>query len=254
MHATKPVIILMAGGQGKRMNSSLPKVLHQVAGKPMIVGLIEQALMLDPQNILIIVGIFGTEIRTEIERWIQSTLLIYVDQPNPMGTGHAVLCTLPILSTIISVNQQIIILNGDTPMLQAQTIQSIIDSHRTSLTITALELTDPTGNGRIIRDHQGIFHSIVEQKDATPEQAAIKLTNVGIYVVNAKTLFTFLPRITNQNAQKEYYLTDLVSICRSEGLEVGLHILPSSASEEIYNVNTQEQLRMLEEKITSRSK
>lgn len=249
MSEQKPLIVIMAGGQGKRMNSSLPKVLHPVAGKPMIVRLIEQALVLDPQNILVIVGRFRSEIQTEIEKWIDSPSLIYIDQPDPMGTGHAILCALPALSVLVGTDQDIIILNGDTPMLRYETIQSILESHAESLTITALELEDPTGNGRIIRDVDGVFQEIVEQKDATPDQANVKLCNVGIYVVKARTLFTFLPTITNNNAQNEYYLTDLVKVCRAKDIKVGLHLLPASASEEIYNVNTQEQLRALEAKL-----
>lgn len=254
MTERKPLIVIMAGGQGKRMNSPLPKVLHPVAGVPMIVRLIEQALALDPQNILVIVGKFRTEIQTEIEKWVISPLLIYVDQPEPMGTGHAVLCALPTLTELSDPNQNVLILNGDTPMLRYQTIQSILDSHREPLTITALELEDPTGNGRIIRDSQGVFQEIVEQKDTTPDQALVKLCNVGIYVIRASTLFHFLPLITNDNAQKEYYLTDLVKLSRcSDGNEagVGLHILPSEAADEIFNVNTQEQLLTLTKKLAS---
>jgi bifunctional UDP-N-acetylglucosamine pyrophosphorylase / glucosamine-1-phosphate N-acetyltransferase len=243
------VFTILAGGLGKRMNSTIPKVLHLVKGKPMIVRLLQQVGVLDPRMILIVVGKYRDVISTEISKWITDKRIVYVDQPEPLGTGHAVSCTLGLIKPS-DIN---IILNGDVPMLSSQTIGRIYRDHlvneERALTITAIELDDPTGNGRIVRDSKGYFQRIVEHKDANSLELWIKLVNVGIYVVSGTVLLEIVPLISNNNAQSEYYLTDLVSLCREKYESkniVGLHCLSKASKIEIYNVNTAQQLEDLE--------
>lgn len=242
---TNLTVTILAGGLGKRMKSDIPKVLHCVRGEPMIVRLIKEVMILNPDKIIIVVGKFKKIISDEINCHIQNAPIVYVDQENPLGTGHAVKCTLSELSSCDN-----IILNGDVPLLRAQTIMEIYGDYlqKTSkMMITSIYLDNPTGNGRIIQNSNGKFNAIVEEKDCTDEQRLIRLVNCGIYICSSELLHKFIPLITNNNAQNEYYLTDLVKLyVKTKGL-VDLHILDQKREIEIYNVNTKEQLIQLNE-------
>jgi bifunctional N-acetylglucosamine-1-phosphate-uridyltransferase/glucosamine-1-phosphate-acetyltransferase GlmU-like protein len=231
-------ITILAGGQGKRMNSPLPKVLHLLHNKPMIVWLLETCLLLKPQKILIVVGAHGSLIRDTIAQYVTadiiSHLVIYCTQSSPLGTANAVSATLPYLETIPYFNN--LILNGDVPLLKVDTLQLIIQK-RASLVVGAIHQPTPKGYGRIImKDHK--FDRIVEEKDATEAERKLDLVNCGIYMVDRSVLLTYLPQITNDNAQKEYYLTDLIKYSPVKDVV----ILPASKLDEIYNVNTAENL------------
>ena len=242
----KLIVTIMAGGIGKRMESDLPKVLHLVNGEPMIIKIIQQVLNFNPQKILIVVGKFKNLIDESINNFLRKedvNLIDYVEQLTPLGTGDAIKCTLPYITNYK--NKTNLILNGDTPMLKYQTLRHIVDTYNKSesnLLITAIELTNPSGNGRIIQK-DGVFQAIVEEKDCDKDQKIIKICNCGIYVANTDTLLKYIPMINNKNAQNEYYLTDLVSIYKeNEQHKVELAILPTEKELEIYNVNTKEQL------------
>lgn len=243
-------VTILAGGLGKRMQSNLPKVLHKVKGEAMIVRLIKQILFLDPSKILIVVGKYREIIQTEIEKQINDSRIHYVNQENALGTGDAVKCTL---SHFDKNNITNIILNGDVPMLKYQTISEIYQSYliqKSKFLITSINLSNPTGNGRIIMDNNNSFSEIIEEKDCTETQKQITLVNCGIYVCDSDVLTILIPKITNHNAQNEYYLTDLVKLFKEQAYgNVQLFILSKEQEIEIYNVNTKEQLQYIEQQL-----
>lgn len=239
---SKLYVTILAGGIGKRMGGDIPKVLNLVKGEAMIIRLIKQVLKLEPEKIMIVVGKFYKIIRKEIENNIQDVRIIYVIQDVPLGTGHAVKCTLSELND----NVNNIILNGDVPMIKSDTINEIYHkylSQKVNLMITSINLSNPNGNGRIIKDSNDNFSEIIEEKDCTNEQRKIKLVNCGIYIANGNILCNYIPKIGCENVQKEYYLTDLVKLYNGS---IGLYELSSDKEIEIYNVNTQEQLQYIE--------
>ena len=260
-------ITILAGGLGKRMNSTLPKVLHKVNNKPMIVYIIETSLKLNPKKIMIVVGCYKDIIKETIDNYIQSDIIEYVLQETPSGTGDAVKSTL---SSLLKSNENVnnIILNGDVPMLKYETIRDIyqfyLDS-KSELLITTIKLKNPFGFGRICfkqnrqMDVINIPHmvnefekfqvdKIIEEKDCSPEEKLIDVVNCGIYITNKKTLLECIPQIKNNNAQKEYYITDIVHLCK--GMKIG-YILPENKFNEIYNINTADQLNYVNTTIRS---
>lgn len=243
-------VTILAGGLGKRMQSNIPKVLHQVKGEAMIVRLIKQILFLEPSKILIVVGKYREIIQTEIEKQINDTRIHYVNQENALGTGDAVKCTLSHFDNDGITN---IILNGDVPLLRYQTISEIYQSYlsqKSKLLITSINLSNPTGNGRIVIDNTNNFSEIIEEKDCTDLQKQITLVNCGIYVCDSSVLRNLVPKITNKNAQNEYYLTDLVKLFKDQAYgNVQLFVLSKEREIEIYNVNTKEQLQYIEQQL-----
>ncbi|AYV82180.1 MAG: uridyltransferase [Homavirus sp.] len=249
-------IIVLAGGQGKRMKSSLPKVLHLVNDKPMLLMIIEQVRNFNPSKIIVVVGKYYEIIKSTLLKYTKLDDITFVFQEPALGTGHAVLCTLNELEPTndnITLNELEpncvnIILNGDTPLIQYTTIKDIYDvfvKNNCSLQITCTELDNPTNNGRIIISDKGQFEKIVEEKDCTDKERNINLVNCGIYIATTNILKKYIPQITNMNAQKEYYLTDLVEIYKKTNNNVGLYTLPKDKQVEITNVNTKEQLDQL---------
>jgi bifunctional UDP-N-acetylglucosamine pyrophosphorylase / glucosamine-1-phosphate N-acetyltransferase len=242
-------IIIMAGGQGKRMKSDLPKVLHKAGGVPMLVRLIKEAAKLDPMQIIIIVGayhkIIDDTVKEYLEKEVYEKYIRYAVQHVPLGTGDAVKSALHLIET----NSYNLILNGDHPLLSKDTLNMMREEYlasNTSLQITSIRTPNPSGCGRIILNDEK-FVGIVEEKDTTPEQKHINLINLGIYLVRGETLLEMIPKIKNENSQKEYYLTDIVEIYRDiYGTYAGLTILPNNKLLETAGVNTKEQLEELE--------
>lgn len=234
-------ITILAGGIGKRMESEIPKVLHKVNNESMIVRIIKESLILNPDKILIVVGKFYLDIKKEIDNYIESDKITYIIQNKPLGTGHAILCTLPYLN-----NENNIILNGDVPLIKAETIKEIYDYYlikKSKLLITSINSDNPTGNGRIILENN-IFKEIIEEKDCNNEEKKINLINCGIYIANSEVLIENIPKINNRNSQKEYYITDLVKIYSASNI-IDLFILDKNKEKEIFNVNTKYQLSQI---------
>jgi UDP-N-acetylglucosamine diphosphorylase/glucosamine-1-phosphate N-acetyltransferase len=240
-------IIIMAGGLGKRMQSDLPKVLHLVDNQPMIVRVITQALLLNPIKIIVVVGKFRQIIETTINKYIsiKDDSIIYVDQPIPMGTGHAITCCIPYLENI-SNSSEILILSGDVPLLQANTIKSFYDSliiSNTPCGIMTTSYKNPFGYGRIIKDNDGHFIKIVEEKDCNDEQKLIQETNCGTYIIQNKHLLKYLPKLTCNNAQNEYYLTDIIGLVHEfENVSILTYNIPAELQYQLSGVNTKAQL------------
>ncbi len=230
-------IIIMAAGKGTRMQSELPKVLHQANGRPLIDYVLDTATSLDPARTLLIVGHQAELVKAAVARYRVSTAL----QEPQLGTGHAVMQAEAALSDF---EGEIVILSGDAPLVNSVTLQELIAFHRSrngAATVLTAELQDPTGYGRVIRNNgsESVL-KIVEQKDGTSEELAVREINSGIYVFNAQLLFQALREVNTDNAQKEYYLTDVFGICFRKGQKV--YAFKTENPEEILGINTPEQL------------
>ena len=239
------VPIILAGGEGKRMNSPLPKVLHHIIGVPMVVRVIQSAMLLHPCKIIIVVGKHRAIIQKTIEEYMSDTsILCFVEQTTPMGTGHALMCCQEELQK--TPNAKCLILSGDVPLIMTNMLKELVSNgHKTTLVTTELE--NPFGYGRIITI-DGVFQKIVEEKDASPDEKRIKMVNAGVYCIASCHLLSHLSKLSNKNASQEYYLTDIIEIIRIHEKEpIHLHMIHRAHQYQIRGVNTQEQLAELEE-------
>ena len=229
-------IVILAAGQGTRMRSALPKVLHPVAGKSMLGHVIHSARQLSPQGIHVVIGHGAERVREQLA----SDDLSFVLQDKQLGTGHAVAQALPVLTA-----ETVLILYGDVPLIKVETLHRLLalanDQQLGLLTVT---LDDPTGYGRIVRDTHHRVSAIVEHKDATEAQKAIKEGNTGILAVPGKRLADWLGRLSNNNVQGEYYLTDVIAMAVNDGLVVAT-AQPDDAME-VQGANDRKQLAELE--------
>ena len=229
-------VIILAAGKGTRMRSTLPKVLQPLAGRPLLGHVIATAKKLNATNIITIFGHGGNLVQ---EAFSQENIQ-WVEQAEQLGTGHAVKVTLPVLPK----DGVSLILSGDVPCVTQDTLQRLLDaSMQTGIGIVTLTVNDATGYGRIVREN-GQIQAIVEHKDANDEQRKIKEFNTGIYCVSNAKLHQWLPQLSNQNAQGEYYLTDIIAMAIADGLEVA-SVEPTLAFE-VEGVNDRIQLAALE--------
>ena len=231
-------VVILAGGEGKRMESTLPKVLHHFHGKPMIVCILETVLQLNPDVIYIVVGKHQSRIQQTLDEHFPHRIFLFIEQSVPLGTGDAVYQTLPYLPT----NDNILILNGDTPNLCVQVLEQAMATENSVLSI---ELENPNGYGRIIMDEKGLV-KIVEEKDANESEKKINLVNTGIYYFQSAVLQNLIPKITCGNAQSEFYLTDVVSLCRNHDIIVHTKTLTASCKKHIVGINTRAELEELQ--------
>jgi bifunctional UDP-N-acetylglucosamine pyrophosphorylase/glucosamine-1-phosphate N-acetyltransferase len=230
-------IVILAAGKGTRMKSSLPKVLHCLAGRPLLQHVVDAARTVDDASILVVTGHGAEQVRLSV----RGDNLRYIEQTDQLGTAHAVLQVAPLLHS----NGITLILYGDVPLISAETIAQMLHkvSDRSMSLLTVL-LADPAGYGRIVRDEHGLVEAIVEQKDASEAQLQISEVNTGVLALPSKCLQEWLPQIGNENAQGEYYLTDIISIARSAGFRV--ETLHPESAEEVEGVNNRLQLNNLE--------
>jgi bifunctional UDP-N-acetylglucosamine pyrophosphorylase/glucosamine-1-phosphate N-acetyltransferase len=229
-------VVILAAGMGKRMHSALPKVLHKLAGKPLLQHVIDTARALSPGALCVIYG-HGGEI---VPDSLKAADLKFAKQEPQLGTGHAVMQALPFLDD----NTLTLVLYGDVPLTRAASLQRLLDiSDQNKLSLLTIELDDPTGYGRIVRE-QGNIVRIVEQKDATPDERAIREINTGILVAPTARLKQWLTSLSNNNAQGEYYLTDIVAKAVAEGMPVVA--TQPDAEWETLGVNSKVQLAELE--------
>ena len=229
-------IVILAAGQGTRMRSALPKVLHPVAGKAMLGHVIDTARLLKPQGIHVVIG-HGAEL---VRERLAADDLNFVLQSEQLGTGHAVAQALPALTA-----ERVLILYGDVPLIEVETLQRLLQQvSEQQLGLLTVNLNDPTGYGRIVRDGSGVVKAIVEHKDASSEQRLIREGNTGILAVPGKKLGDWLGRLSNSNAQGEYYLTDVIAMAVADGLVVATE---QAADEmEVLGANDRIQLAQLE--------
>ena len=233
-------IVILAAGQGKRMQSNLPKVLHPIAGRPMLTHVLDSARALGAQCIAIVVGYGAEQVKQAYAA--QEDLQFALQQPQ-LGTGHAVLQAVPLLQASHA-DDVTIILYGDVPLVQPDTLRALLNARANGVAILTEILSDATGYGRIVRDDKGNVCAIVEHKDATPEQRAIQEVNTGIMAVPTRQLKSWLAKLTNNNAQGEYYLTDIVGLAVAEGISV--NVAHPVASFETLGVNSRLQQAELE--------
>lgn len=229
-------VIILAAGKGTRMRSSLPKVLQPLAGRPLLGHVIATAKKLNANNIITIYGHGGAL----VQQAFAAEQIDWVEQAEQLGTGHAVQMTLPVLKN----EGMSLILSGDVPCVTQDTLQRLLDaSQETGIGLVTLTLPDASGYGRIVRDN-GAIQAIVEHKDASDEQRQIKEINTGIYCVSNAKLHEWLPKLSNDNAQGEYYLTDIVAMALADGMTVA-SVEPTLAFE-VEGVNDRVQLAALE--------
>ena len=235
----------MAGGLGKRMESNIPKVLHKIYNKPMLVHVIETSMKMKPIKIGIIVGKYREEIESTIKSYISDiSKITFINQEIPKGTGHAIQCCIPFLSNYK--NDNCIILSGDTPLIHFSTLENMVDKLGLAM-ILCTKKNNPYGYGRIILE-ENKCKKIVEEKDADTEQKKITLVNGGIYAFKITTILKYLPLISNNNAQKEYYLTEIFECLTNDNKIIDIYELNEARQFELMGVNTPDQLKELEKK------
>jgi len=229
-------IIILAAGQGTRMRSNLPKVLHPLAGRPLLRHVIDTALALRPRAVQIVVGHAADAVRaTFADEAVQ-----WVEQAEQLGTGHAVAQALPAIPD----GDRVLILYGDVPLIEAATLRRLLDAAGDGLALLTAELDDATGYGRILRDAHGAITGIVEHNDADEAQRRINEINTGFMACTAARLRGWLARLNNANAKGEYYLTDIVAMAVAEGVvPAGCRAVVEA---EVLGVNDRAQLAALE--------
>jgi len=230
--------VILAAGQGTRMRSEKPKILHRLAGKPLLTHVYDLARQLPNNRIHIIYGHGAERVRAELA----SLEAEWIEQAQQLGTGHAVLQAYDALRDVAWV----LILYGDVPLLRSTTVERLLDAARQSsgLALLTVNVPQPTGYGRIVRDSEGAICRIVEEKDATPEEKRLSEINTGIMVARGDLLKNWLRRLDNRNAQGEYYLTDIVELAVADGHRV-TSVQPAEISE-VLGINDKVQLAELE--------
>jgi UDP-N-acetylglucosamine diphosphorylase/glucosamine-1-phosphate N-acetyltransferase len=224
-------VVILAAGQGKRMHSDLPKVLHEINGRPMVRYVIDSVQALGPDRVVVVTG-HQAEL---VEQACAGTGVAFARQAQQLGTGHAVLQALPLLE---GYRGTVVVLNGDVPGLRTETMRRFIEFHRSSgfaATVLTARLPDPSGYGRIVRDASGKLARIVEHKDASESERAIDEINSGLFCFEAHDLVASLGRVGRGNAQNEYYLTDVIGLLAAAGRPVGAYCVDDAR--EVAGVN-----------------
>lgn len=238
-------VVVLAAGKGTRMNSSVHKVMHPICGKPMIEHVVGTLEALSPKHLVVVVG-HGAEV---VKEQLKNRAL-YAHQPEQLGTAHAVWMSHEILDEQAGVT---IVINGDTPLVQEQTLRSLLEYHevkQAAATVLTSIVDEPTGYGRIIRDENGDVRKIIEEKDATLGQKKVNEISTGIFCFDNQKLFAMLPMVSNENAQGEFYLPDVLGLLQEHG-----HLVAAFATddpEEGAGVNDRVQLAYLEQLMRKR--
>ncbi|MEP5569220.1 MAG: bifunctional UDP-N-acetylglucosamine diphosphorylase/glucosamine-1-phosphate N-acetyltransferase GlmU [Halioglobus sp.] len=229
-------IIILAAGQGTRMKSPLPKVLHPVAGQPMLQHVVNVARGLKPSAIHVVVG-HGAQ---DVKDAMASQPLQWVVQEQQLGTGHAVLQAMPGVED----SSTVLVLYGDVPLIRLETLQALVEKAIAAPALLTARVLDPTGYGRILRGDDGSVRGVVEHKDANPEQLLINEMNTGVLAAPASDLKRYLPAVGNANSQGEYYLPDVLAMAVADGKSVEAQLATSEL--EVLGVNDRLQLNQVE--------
>ena len=236
-------VLILAAGKGTRMKSALPKVLHPVAGKPMVEYVLETAAALCPATRTVIVGHAADTVRTALAHAEDVRFLLQEPQ---LGTGHALMQAAPLFT---GVSGTLLLLSGDAPLLTPATLRALLDTHvrgQSAATLLSAVVPDPTGYGRVVRDGDQVAR-IVEHRDASPAERAIQEINSSIYAFDLEPLFPALARISADNDQREYYLTDVIGIHRADGRRVGA--LVAGNPDEILGINSRSELAAMSRRV-----
>ncbi|MFP4062103.1 MAG: bifunctional UDP-N-acetylglucosamine diphosphorylase/glucosamine-1-phosphate N-acetyltransferase GlmU [Halochromatium sp.] len=230
-------VVVLAAGKGTRMRSALPKVLHPLAGRPLLAHVLDAAVALGAAQVCVVYGHGGEQVPAAFP----DAAATWVEQRERLGTGHAVLQAMPAMAGM----DRVLVLYGDVPLIEPETLNRLVaDSASTKLGLLTMQLADPNGYGRIVRDKSERVLRIVEQKDASAAERAITEVNTGIIVAERASLSAWLGRIGNDNVQHEYYLTDVIGLAVADGVEVAT-TQPESL-EEVAGINDRAQLAALE--------
>src|SRR3954469_3994586 len=229
-------VVVLAAGQGKRMRSDLPKVLHPLAGRALLAHALDTARALAPRKTIVVHGHGAERVRAAFPE----SDLDWVLQGEQLGTGHAVQQAMP----RVDPKSTVVILYGDVPLVRADSLKRLIDAAGDGVAVMTTDLDNPKGYGRIVRQSSGRVERIVEDKDASPQERAIREINAGFMALSAAKLGAWLKKIGNNNAQGEYYLTDVVSLAVMEGVPV--HAVKIEDPDEVAGVNSKRDLAMLE--------
>ncbi len=232
-----PAAVLLAAGKGTRMGGDLPKVVHEVAGKPMIHWVVRACREAGVERVVVVVGYKAGLVR---EALADDDGIEYVEQTEQLGTGHAAMMAEPALGDFPG---DTFVICGDMPLVRASILTELLDTHRqhnAAATLATARLVDPSGYGRVLRDASGGFDRIVEQKDATPAQLEVNEVNPSYYCFRAADLFAQLRHVRTGNAQGEYYLTDVPGLLKQAGETVAL--LDTVPAEDVLGINTPDDL------------
>ena len=241
--------IIMAAGQGTRMGGDKPKVVHEVAGKPMIWWVVDVCRQVGVETCVVVIGYKGEQVKAALGDLAGTC--DFVDQPQQLGTGHAAMMAQPVFAG--KPVTDVFVLAGDGPLIRPRTLARLLEVHRRSraaATLATALLDDPTGYGRVLREPDGAFKAIVEQKDATPEQLAICEVNPSYYCFRSDLLFEGLSRLSNDNAQGEYYLTDVPGLLKADGHTV--KVVDAVPTEDVHSINTPQQLALVDRILSQR--
>lgn len=247
--------VILAAGKGTRMESDLPKVVHEANGKMMVASVIDAAVAAGATELCLVVGHQAELVQERVDEVytkVQGYTISYALQTEQLGTGHAVKCA----RDFIGDEGDILVLCGDTPLIQSETLKKLVETHRregNGVTVLSAVLEDATGYGRIIRGADGTFARIVEQKDATEEERAVREINSGMYVFSALALRESLDMLTNNNAQGEYYLTDTLELIQKR-IGKRVNAVVTENLDDIRGVNTKVQLAEAEKILMERSR
>ena len=236
-----PIAIVLAAGRSKRMRSETPKVLHRVAGRPMICHVLDAVKELSPERIIVVVDDQAQPIRE-----LLGENLVYVRQEQPLGTGHAVAQVQP--EDLAGGSGEVLVVYGDVPTITSESLRALLAAHRhdrAAATILTARVPDPTGLGRILRDPSGGFMRIIEEADASPAERTICEVNSGLYCFQADRLLMSVGGLTRENAQGEYYLTDVMAILRGRGETVSLRLIEDPSV--VRSINSREELAEAEQ-------
>jgi UDP-N-acetylglucosamine diphosphorylase/glucosamine-1-phosphate N-acetyltransferase len=234
-------VIILAAGMGTRMKSDKAKVLHEITDRPMIIYVVEAAREVAGVNVIVVIGHQSQKVRQCLS---DTGDLIFAHQDKQLGTAHAVLCALPHIPDHC---EEVVILCGDVPLIQSETIINLVEDHLDNardISLLAVELDNPRGYGRVVLDNNRAVTAIIEEADATAEQKTIRLINTGIYCINKGFLQEALPKIKSDNAQGELYLTDVMAIGYRDQKKIGVQI--GTDYQQILGVNTCRDLELVE--------
>jgi bifunctional UDP-N-acetylglucosamine pyrophosphorylase/glucosamine-1-phosphate N-acetyltransferase len=247
-------VLILAAGLGTRMRSRTAKVLHKLGGRPLIAHVARSAAALTSRPVHVVVGHQAEQVEAAVREELGEHGAAFITQAEQRGTGDAVMVAR---SALGDADSTLLVLSGDVPLVRAETLGALVQQHRAhrgrgaACTMLTVRLEDPTGYGRIVRDEEGRFLKVVEQKDASAEERQIKEINAGIYCFEMRSLFHALERVQPANAQGEYYLTDVPGILRAEGEDVS--IFPHGDAREVSGINTRVELAEFERILRQRT-
>lgn len=242
------VVIILAAGMGTRMKSTKAKVLHKVLGKPMILYVVETAKKVAGKNVILVIGHQADKVKGIVS---EKAKVRYAYQDKQLGTGHAVSCALPLIPEDC---EEVVILCGDVPLLNADTVNKLVDDHvktKRDVSLLAVEKDNPKGYGRVLYDDKDHVSKIVEEADANKEQRQIKMINTGIYCVRKNFLVETVGKIKSDNAQGEFYLTDIIEMGNIEKKLVGA--LVGNDDKEFFGINKIQELKEAEKIMKNRA-